>query len=188
MTVHPASAGQRIAAFGWDYLLMAAYIVLLSAVSSLVWLRGFDGAAPSPGAPPWGYDLLAFMTLVLPVILYFGISEGSMGQATWGKRRMGLRVVGQDGARLGTARSLLRSSLKFLPWQISHTCLFHVPGWPMNPESPPTWVVFGFGAALGLVSTYVGALVVSREGRTLYDRIAGSWVVRQQPATSVAPV
>ena len=37
-------------------------------------------------------DLMAFITLVLPVILYFTLQESSPKQSTW-KRKAGIRVV-----------------------------------------------------------------------------------------------
>jgi len=177
MRFHDASAGKRLAAFAWDYLLIASYIVILALVSSIVWL-GLLGHSPGAGeGRPWLYDLLAFLTLVLPVILYFTLWEASSPQATWGKRRVGLRVVSSSGGRLSTGRSLLRSGLKFLPWQIAHTCLFHVPGWPAAPGAMPTWVIAGFGLALGLVGIYLAGLIISPAHRTAYDWIAGSHVV-----------
>ena len=38
-------------------------------------------------------DVIAFFTLVLPTILYFTLQESSARQATWGKRKIGIRVV-----------------------------------------------------------------------------------------------
>jgi len=171
-----ATAGKRLAAFALDYLVIAGYIVVLSIVSSLVW-QNVGGVPDTTQGGAWRYDLLAFVTLVLPVILYFALSEASRAQATLGKRRVGLRVETGEGHRLSTGRSLLRSSLKFLPWQIAHTALFHVPGWPVAPEAPPPWVFGGFALALGLVVFYLAGLFVSPVHRTLYDRVAGTRVV-----------
>jgi len=177
MSVQYGGAVKRLAAFGWDYLLIAGYIVLLALVSSIVWL-GLLGRAPGAAeGQPWLYDLLSFATLVLPVILYFALQEASPAQATWGKRRAGLRVVSSSGGRLSTGRSLLRSGVKFLPWQIAHTCLFHIPGWPAAPEDPPAWVTGGFMLVFVLAGIYLAGLVMSREHRTAYDWIAGSHVV-----------
>lgn len=177
MTLQLAPAGRRLAAFAWDYLVIAGYIVVLSIVTSLVW-QSVGGTPDTTQGGAWRYDLLAFVTLVLPVILYFALSEASRAQATLGKRRVGLRVETVEGHRLSTGRSLLRSSLKFVPWQIAHTSLFHVPGWPMAPEAPPAWVLGGFVLAFGLVAAYLAGLFVSPIHQTPYDRAAGTRVVR----------
>lgn len=62
--------------------------------------------------------LVAFITAILPVILYFTLLEGSEGGVTWWRHHMGLRVVQMSGERLGRGRALMRSVVKFLPWQL----------------------------------------------------------------------
>jgi uncharacterized RDD family membrane protein YckC len=172
-----ASARQRVAAFAWDYVLIASYVVLLSLVSTIAWF-GLLGRVPVEAQrSPWLYDLLAFTTLMLPVILYFGLCEASSAQATWGKRRVGLVVVSSRGDRLSIGRSLMRSGLKFLPWQIAHTCLFHIPGWPAAPGPIPTLVMGGLALAYGLVGLYLVGLVIPPAHRTAYDWVAGTRVV-----------
>ncbi len=74
-------------------------------------------------ADPDSSEFSAFLLLVLPVILYFALFEHSSWQATWGKRKMGLRVIDRHGARLSLPRSLTRSLLKFAPWELTHACL-----------------------------------------------------------------
>jgi uncharacterized RDD family membrane protein YckC len=177
MSGRAAAPGRRIAAFAWDYLVIAGYIVLLALFSSVAWF-GVLGRLPGEADhSPWFFDLIAFVTLVLPVILYFAVQEASSSQATWGKRRAGLRVTAADGGRLNLRRSLLRSGLKFLPWQIAHTALFHIPGWPTAAAPPPAWVVAGFVLAYALAGIYLVGLFVPASRRTLYDRIAGAYVV-----------
>ena len=163
----------RMLAFALDYLVIAAYALGLAGVSLLAGAR----LPRSLWATPASRDAVAFVTVVLPVILYFALQEGSARQATWGKRRLGLRVTGLDGGQLSLGRALVRSGAKFLPWQIAHTCLFHIPGWPLAPAAPPAWVLAGFGLVWLLVITYLALLGFSRSHRTPYDRLAGSQVI-----------
>ncbi len=172
---HHANGGRRIAAFAFDYLLLLGYMLGLAVVSVVVRV-GVLGGFQDLGEP-WRYDLLAFLTLVLPVFLYFSLSEASSVHATWGKRRLGLCVVAREGGQLGKGRSFLRSGLKFLPWQIAHTCLFNIPGWPVAPLTPPMWVVGGLVLACALVVTFLLQLLVSPTHQTFYDWAAGSQVV-----------
>ena len=67
--------------------------------------------------------------------------------------------------------------MEFLPWQIAHTCLFHIPGWPLAPGAPPAWVIAGFGLVWLLVISYLATLGLSKSHRTPYDRLAGSKVL-----------
>src|SRR5574337_866688 len=96
----------RAAAFAFDYLVIAGYIVVLTVIAvGVVMVSGLRSPGAALFANPVFSDLLTFITLVLPVILYFALQEGSPRQATWGKRKMGLRVVTAAGASLSTGQA-----------------------------------------------------------------------------------
>lgn len=176
--VEYAGFAMRLRAFSFDFLIIAAYIVVLALVNFGLILGGgaLDSVSPLLSSP-LAKDALAFLTLILPVILYFTLQESSPRQATWGKRKVGIRVVGRDGGPLTRTRAFVRSLLKFLPWQIAHTCLYQYPGWPSNPGEPPPWVLVGFAVVYALVGLYVVSALIAKDQRTLYDRAAGSAVV-----------
>lgn len=126
-----ASLSKRMLAFALDYLVILAYIAALAAVTLGVnWVFGKLGYALTFPENPLLGELIAFITLILPVILYFSLQESAPGGATWGKRKIGIRVVNASGSSLTRKQALVRSLVKLLPWQTAHTCLFHVPGWP----------------------------------------------------------
>lgn len=169
----------RALAFGIDYLVIAGYAAALTGVSLA--LR----AGPFPGlnnlfAHPVSAQITGYLSLTLPVTLYFALMECSPWQATLGKRRLGLRVVTIGGARLSLAQALLRSVLKFLPWELAHTCLWQTPGWPVAPQSPPPLVQGGWAVVGLLVAIYLAGLLAGR--RTLYDQISGTVVVLRRAA------
>lgn len=168
---------RRIAAFTLDYLLIVGYLVVVSVAGLFLALGPLGDEWRAFVSNPIRMDLVAFVTTILPVMSYFTLLESSERGATWGKHRMSLRVVNLDGSRLSKGRALIRSSVKFLPWQLSHTCLFHIPGWPSAIEEPPTWVTVGFILVWVLIGFYVVALAVNPFGRAPYDWIAGSRVV-----------
>ena len=175
---HYAGFGARLKAFAFDYLPVAAYILLLFGVTmAFAWVMGSLGRPVNWPSNPLVGDLIAFLTLVLPVILYFTLQESSSRTATWGKRKVGLLVVNEEGERLTFGRAFLRSFLKFLPWQIAHTSLFHWEGWPFAPAEPTVMVLVGFGLAYLLVGIYIASALVSKKHRTPYDWVAGSYVV-----------
>ena len=177
--VHEAgSAGRRLAAFAIDYLIIAAYIVVLTLVSFAVRSQ-VTAIDVSASTAPWLFDLLAFTTLVLPVTLYFALYEASRHRATVGKRRMGLVVVTEGGESLDRGRSLLRSALKFAPWQIAHTSLFHIPGWPVAVETVPAAAAAGLGIASVVAVLYAVSVVAFADRRTPYDYVAGTRVIQR---------
>lgn len=166
----PAGFRPRAVAAVIDFLLIAAYALLLFGLATIVIQttdleEGLDS--------PLTHDLLAFVTLILPVILYFTLQESSARQATFGKRRAGLQVVSAAaGGRLSLPRALLRSALKFLPWQMAHTAVFQLLA---GEESPLLWALSILAQLLVVV--YLLTLWLDRQHRTPYDRLAGTAVV-----------
>ena len=175
--MEPARAGMRLKAFALDYLLILGYLVALSVVGTALTLGPLGDRWSSLFSTPLRADLCAFVLSVLPVVAYFAHAESSRSGATWGKRRMGLKVLGADGAPLGIGRSLSRSALKFLPWQIAHTSMLHILGFPLSPGEPPLGSIVGLVLVWVLVASYLSGLSTLCGGRTPYDRLAGTVVV-----------
>jgi uncharacterized RDD family membrane protein YckC len=184
-----AGFAKRLKAFAFDYLLISAYIILLAAATVVVikaagWL---DLSLRWPETP-FLADLMAFVTVVLPVILYFTSQESSTKQATWGKRKAGLSVVNANGGTLTKTQAFVRSLLKFIPWQIAHTSLFHIPGWPRLVTVIPPWATFGFVLLYMLVGSYIVSALISKKHRTPYDWVVGSYVVIQENGSTLASI
>jgi uncharacterized RDD family membrane protein YckC len=104
--------------------------------------------------------------LTLPVTLYFAAPSG----ATLGKRALGLRVVTERGDRVSFGRALLRAGVKFVPWEIAHTALWHTPGWP-TAARPAARHWAGYGLSLAVAGWYVAALFYGSR-RPPHDRRA----------------
>jgi hypothetical protein len=81
------------------------------------------------------------------------------------------------GERLTRGRAFLRSLVKFLPWQIAHTSLFHWEGWPFAPTEPTLMVIVGLGLAYLLVGIYLASALITKKNRTPYDWAAGAYVI-----------
>jgi uncharacterized RDD family membrane protein YckC len=173
-----AGPGVRIKAFACDYLVIFVYLTGLALLGSFLTFGPLRRSWSRLLSTPQRIDLLAYLTTVLPVTLYFARSESSEQAATWGKRRVGIMVVGQNGKRLSLPRSLVRSAIKFLPWQLAHTAILHIPGFPTAPDEPPPRSKLLLAIVWVLVVIYLVGLTPLGAGRTLYDRIAGSQVVQ----------
>ena len=142
-------------------------------------IYGFDGLERQAQS----FDALrgqavGFITLTLPFVLYFAISESSRWQASVGKRVLSVVAVGPDSGRLSVGRALARSALKFLPWELGHVFSNHLMEHSVrSPDAtPPMWfwvvsIVSMAGALLYAASLFVG------DGRTPYDRLARSRVL-----------
>ncbi len=176
-TVQFAGLAKRLKAFAFDYLIIVSYILVLLVIGlAITMIVGpIDQAVPLFDSPI-AMDVLAFLVLILPVVLYFTLQEGSARQATWGKHKAGIRVVDASGNRLTRTQALVRSLVKLLPWQIAHTCIFHVEGWPLAPTQPSPPVLAGFALVYALVGLYAVSALISKQHRTPYDWVAGSYV------------
>ncbi|MGD8497155.1 MAG: RDD family protein [Gemmatimonadales bacterium] len=173
-----AGAAARLRAFAWDYLVILGYLLLLLVLGLFMTLGPLSGAWGTFMSDPIRADAAAFAMAVLPVALYFTFSEASGAGATWGKRRVGLVVVALGTATgVGLGRALIRNGIKFLPWQLAHTAMFHIPGFPMDPHDAPGWTTVVLVAAWSLVAVYLMGLTRPGGRLPLYDRLAGTAVV-----------
>ena len=111
--------------------------------------------------------------MTLPVVLYFSISESSGHKATFGKRALGLTVIGVAGGIVSFGRSLARSSIKFIPWEFGHI-VANQAAFSGDAELP-TWV-YGPMAVAFLVPLWWLVSMFSN-GRTPYDRASSTQVV-----------
>ncbi len=168
----------RTLAFLLDYIFIALYIVVLIIVSTSLGFGPLRAVFLKVFADPNSSEIAAFLLLVFPILLYFALFECSSWQATWGKRKMGLLVTTTHGKRLSLVRSLLRSLLKFVPWELTHACLWRIPGWPLAPRVFPPIIVVGLVLVWVIVGVYVLSLFMSKTHQTLYDLIAGTYVIK----------
>jgi len=157
---------RRIVAYALDYILIFCYLCLLGVLAFLVpavraWFRA-----------PKTAHLAAFVLLTIPVSGYFILSEASSAGATFGKRFMGILVRGGDGQRLGMARSVLRTCVKFIPWELSHAALWRIQFRVDHPTAIALLV-----ATWTLVIANIVSVALDRRRRTIYDFAARSKVV-----------
>jgi uncharacterized RDD family membrane protein YckC len=101
-----ASPLRRVAAWVLDYLVIAAYLILLTAASIGTSSSRAGPLFNSALARPITAELVGFLTLTGPVVLYFALTEASAWQATLGKRALRIVVVGPAGTRLPLGRAM----------------------------------------------------------------------------------
>jgi uncharacterized RDD family membrane protein YckC len=143
---------KRLKAFAFDYLIIVGYIIVLAvATMAVIKTAGFMGLSLRWPENLFLADLMAFVTLILPVALYFTLQESSPKQA------------------------FVHSLVKLLPWQITHTCIFQIGGFTFTPVEPSPLVITGFILVYLLVGVYVASALVSKRHRTPYDWVAGSY-------------
>jgi len=172
----PSSAGigERVAAFGFDYIIIAGYLLFIVVVGLIV-NRFFPTFTSSLFGNPLFGQTTGFLLITLPVSLYYILFEASAWQATWGKQRKGLKVTRTDGTRLTLPRSIGRTLLKFIPWELTHTCIWQI-RFAQQPPSP--LITMGFVLVWILIGANLVSLWISPIHQSLYDRLVETYVVK----------
>jgi uncharacterized RDD family membrane protein YckC len=171
---------RRVGAWLLDYLIVAAYLVVLTAASLGLLASPLHTTFSAALSQSVTAELGGFLLLTAPVILYFGLLEASPWQATIGKRALGVVVTSRNGERLPVGRALTREAIRFLPWEMSHALIWQIVLSPGGRSFPP-WIAVGFGLVYVFVFILLFTLFVGSNHRTLYDRIAGSVVRYARP-------
>lgn len=169
----PAALTRRAGALVLDYLVIAAWLVVVVGLGVLSRAAAPDLAA-TLFCDPLAAEAVGFLLLTLPVGLYYALSEASSSGATWGKRRMGITVAGPAGDPPSIGRSLLRTALKLLPWELAHAVIwrFAIPG-----SAPDALLDAGLVVVWVLIGANIVSVLLDASRRTLYDRLSGTRVV-----------
>ncbi|MBK8100448.1 MAG: RDD family protein [Planctomycetes bacterium] len=169
MTARFVRTVQRLAAFAVDWLVVVLWGGVLFGVVMIV-------TAGEPGRPrsPWTGQALGFLSMTLPVLLYFAFGEVSAAQASLGKRALRLVVVDASRRRLSLPKALLRNAIKFVPWEAGH--MVAQQAMFAGEAGPPAWVWGACAVAMGVPLWWSVALL--RTGATPYDRWTATQVVQ----------
>ncbi len=164
---------QRAGAFALDYIIILFYLGGITLLSLLV--NSLFGVSEWLLADRVRVQLTGFLLLTLPTTLYFAVGEASGQQATWGKKRMGLRVTDYNGERVRFWRSLLRTALKFIPWELSHTLIWEI---YFSQSANSAWVNYGFVLVYVIIGLNLASLILSKKHQTIYDFLARTCVTK----------
>ena len=147
-----AGPGSRFSAYIIDFIFSAVLIVVivlaLYAGGALVTLRSLVGAARGSS---WGASwIMALVVLIIFLINwgYYVLFEGLSKGSTPGKKRVGIRVIRQDGLPIGLREAALRNLVRAAD---------------MLP--PPSYILGGL------------VMHFDPQGRRLGDMLAGTYVV-----------
>lgn len=161
----------RIYAFLLDYLVIAVYGIFVVGSISFVF-RAYMTILFSES--PLTAELTGFFMITLPVFLYFAWCDSSKWQGTWGKQKMGIRVVDSKGKRMTLIRSITRTAIKLLPWEIAHFGIWHL----MLPSPFSEWTMLIILSAVNLVViAYIIIPFTNKKQQNVYDWIAGTEVI-----------
>lgn len=167
---------RRVLAFMIDWLVILAWAGTLFGIIMVT-----TGGNPGRPTNPWIAQAIGFVSMTVPVVLYFAVLESSGYKATLGKKALGLAVIGDAGDLTSLGRSLVRSSIKFLPWEFGHIVANQAAF--SGDAGVSLWVYGPMTVAFVLPLWWIVSIFST--GRAPYDRASSTHVVR---AISCRPI
>jgi len=162
----------RIYAFLIDYLVIIVYGVFVVGTISIIFR---SHVSPLFLNSPVTAELTGFIMITLPVSLYFALSESSKWQGTFGKRKMGVRVANDVGDRIGISRSIFRTTIKFLPWEIAHFGIWRL---ILTTHYSEMTILIILSIVNIAILIYLITPLTNKSRKNVYDWIAGTKVVQ----------
>ena len=163
---------KRILAFLIDWVIILIYAFLLFVVVNFFRENSDSNILISPLRG----QLVGFLSLTVPAILYFVLSENSVLQATTGKRILGLKVTNISDEKASASQLLIRNLLKLGPWEIAHFGVHWLMYYTNQNLDPPNWVMLVLIIAQLLVLIYFAWIFSNSDKRTIYELASGTKV------------
>ena len=164
LAINPISFKKRMTELLFDYLFILSYLALLFLGSMLFYIIFFNGI---PEFTEIQSQCLVFFSSVLPVTLLFTFLDYRKN-GSFGKAKAGFQLVYMKKT---VQASLLRNTIKFLPWQIGHMGTIH----GFYSEFDFLSFILSFLATLLAVALLV-MMVFRKDKRHLGDLIAHTQV------------
>lgn len=160
---------QRLIAAFIDLGIIIIYVLILLGVAlTTFWIIGTPPKLSVNNA-----HLLGFLTLTLPVMIYFIVSELQYS-ASPGKRFDRLKVSSFNGCPLTLKQIIIRNVIKFLPWEYAHTLIYILLLVPNATDS--TLVSLGLVIANIIPIIYVYLVLFSKDHRGPHELVCGTVV------------
>jgi uncharacterized RDD family membrane protein YckC len=164
----------RIYAFLLDYLVIVLYGILVVGIISFAFKSYIT---PLFSSSPVTAELTGLLMMTIPVSLYFIFSESSKWQGTLGKRKLGLYVVDGEGKRIGIGRSIFRTAIKFLPWEVAHFGVWRL---MLPTDFSEITILVILNAVNLMILLYLIIPLTNKKKKNVYDWIAGTEVVNRR--------
>lgn len=169
--MHYVSFKTRICAFLLDYLLILLYGIFVVGTISIVFR---PMVLPLFSNTPALAQLTGFFLITLPVSLYFALCECSRWQGTIGKKVLRIKVADHEGRRIHIGRSIVRTAIKFLPWEIAHFAIWHL----VLPSQLSEMIIYLFLSLVNIaLILYVIVPFTNKRRKNIYDWVARTIVI-----------
>lgn len=167
---------------------MVDSIIAFSAVMLVIqWvilrnIRPYFGITDEWFHESWNVQAYVFLTISLPVWIYFSFFDSKKSKGTFGKRIFKLAVVDNTGNRIPFSKSFIRTFLKLLPWEISHIGVIFPTPMYFETEADLRLATY-LGVLLFVI--YVLSILLDKSGIAIYDKLLQTKVIVKKGTPSV---
>jgi uncharacterized RDD family membrane protein YckC len=172
MTIISTYLKKRLLSLAIDFSMIVAYVLLLFGFTTSIYRFVFE---ETPKFDIFTAHLIGFLTLILPVLIYFIISELGVSSNTLGKRIVGLKVASMDNQKLTVNQVVLRNIIKFLPWEYAHILVYILILVPKAADSQLS--IFGLILANIIPLVYLAMIVLRKDHRGPHELVSRTIVV-----------
>lgn len=167
----------RVKELAVDYVVILIYLVGLLLLNLFFYFFVLDGI---PQLTVFQSQMIATIESVIPVVLIFSLLDYKKPYGTYGKRVAGLRVQYEKHT---FSRSLIRNTIKFLPWQLAHIGV--IDGIYSEFTTLNSILFTNAGIALAILLLCMG--IFRKDKRHLGDLLAGTQVISiKEPQKSLS--
>lgn len=155
---------KRILAYCIDYFVIVVYALILFLITHTVY-----SILDKPLEPlnPVRGNIVSFLTLTLPVFLYFFLFESGSKSGTIGKQLLKIKV--QNNSKRNV---FIRVFFKILPWEIAHFGIHWSVYYNSQGMEIPIWNwVINIVPQIVIVIYFI-TIILSKGKSSIYDRIA----------------
>ncbi len=167
---------ERTLAYFIDCIIAFTVIMLIIQWGILSRLRDSFGITETWFHSSINMQLYVLTTISIPVWIYFGCFDSNKSNGTFGKRIFKLNVKDNQNQKIGFSKSLLRTILKLLPWEIAHIGVIFPK--PMYYENEPMIRILSY-VGIFLFAIYVISIWTDSRKRTIYDKVLGTIVSKK---------
>jgi uncharacterized RDD family membrane protein YckC len=170
-----ANVFRRILAYWIDILLVFVTLVVALQLLVFVPLRQLFITSEDWFRSGWNTEAYTFLTISLPIWLYFILAEISPWRATAGKHVLKLKTVDNaTGNEISWTQAVVRTFFKLLPWELAHFANnIPVPMW----YDPNPSLRIGFIVVPLLVILYLVLAFITPRRQSLDDLAAKTVVI-----------
>lgn len=167
---------ERTLAYFIDCLIAFGVIMLIIQWAIISHIRAYFGITDAWFQSSINMELYVLFTISIPVWVYFAYFDSEKSKGTFGKRIFKLAVKDNNNQRISLRKSLLRTILKLLPWEIAHIGVIFPT--PIYYEVEPAVRILSYVGLL-LFAIYVISLLTNSKKSTIYDKLLGTTVLKE---------